>query len=239
MGDIDTHSEAEPSKPTWLVILTIFAMWGVVLGFMLVQARQAKWTFGLFFVGLFLAGNGVFHVSLLFWNRDVLRRRFQVGAGTKVWDFFWLSMFGPTFIAIVFVAVKDFDIHIADQGSTGIVWSIGLAIYALGWSLFTWCGVVNPHFEKMVRIQKDIGHHVIDRGPYSFIRHPGYVGFIAAIGLATPLLLPSFRIYTLSLIVVLLFLVRTALEDRTLQAELPGYREYAERVRYRLIPGVW
>ena len=239
MSNIDTHSEAEPLRPTWLVVLTIVAMWGVVVGFMLVQARKAEWTLGWFYLGLFFAGNGVFHVTLLIWNRDLLSRRLQYGSGTKVWDIVWMLFLGPTFFAIAFVAVNDLDIRVADQGSTGIVWLVGLAIYVIGWTLFTWCSVVNPFFEKMVRIQKDAGHHVIDRGPYAFIRHPGYVGFISAIGLSTPPLLPSFSICILSLIVVLLFLARTALEDRTLQAELPGYREYAGRVRYRLVPGVW
>ena len=99
-------------------------------------------------------------------------------------------------------------------------------------------GRAYPFFEKMVRIQSNVGHRVIDRGPYSTVRHPGYVGFIATF-LATPLLLPSSWIDLLSLIAAVLLVIRTAFEDRTLRAELPGYAEYATRVRFRLIPRVW
>ena len=79
---------------------------------------------------------------------------------------------------------------------------------------------------------------MIDTGPYAYMRHPGYVGFSGWI-LSTPLLLSSPWAFVPALIAVGLLVVRTALEDRTLQAELPGYAEYATRVRFRLIPGVW
>ena len=110
--------------------------------------------------------------------------------------------------------------------------------FGLAWVLITWTMVANPFFEKMVRIQTDHGHHVIDRGPYAHIRHPGYVGF-SAVFLSTPLLLASAETFFPILIAVAVLVIRTALEDRTLQGELPGYREYAARVRYRLIPGLW
>ena len=93
-------------------------------------------------------------------------------------------------------------------------------------------------FEKTVRIQTNHGHHVINSGPYACVRHPGYVGFIAVL-LATPLLLASISTILPTLFAMALFVIRTLLEDRMLQAELPGYREYASRVRYRLIPGIW
>ena len=119
-----------------------------------------------------------------------------------------------------------------------MAWLIGLALYVSGWTLFIWASLANPFFEKTVRIQTDQGHHVIDKGPYACIRHPGYVGLIATF-LATPLLLFSFWICVLSLMAALLLVIRTALEDRTLQEELPGYAEYATKVRFRLIPDVW
>jgi protein-S-isoprenylcysteine O-methyltransferase Ste14 len=80
---------------------------------------------------------------------------------------------------------------------------------------------------------------VIDTGPYAYIRHPGYVGFAVGWILPTPLLLASTGAFIPALIVVGLLVIRTAFEDRTLHAELPGYAEYATRVRFRLIPGVW
>jgi protein-S-isoprenylcysteine O-methyltransferase Ste14 len=113
-----------------------------------------------------------------------------------------------------------------------------LAIFVPGWALAIWSMVVNPFFEKTVRIQTDHGHRVIDTGPYAYVRHPGYVGFVGWI-LSTPLLLASAWAFVPALLAVVGLVIRTALEDRTLHAELPGYAEYAARVRFRLIPGVW
>jgi protein-S-isoprenylcysteine O-methyltransferase Ste14 len=98
--------------------------------------------------------------------------------------------------------------------------------------------VVNPFFEKTVRIQTDNGHRVIDKGPYAYVRHPGYVGFVGWI-FSTPLLLASAWAFAPALLAAVGIVIRAALEDRTLHAELPGYPEYAARVRFRLIPEVW
>jgi len=89
-----------------------------------------------------------------------------------------------------------------------------------------------------VRIQSDRGQHVVDSGPYALIRHPGYA-FGGLYMLGTPLALGSLWGLVPAALVLLILLVRTSWEDRTLQAELPGYREYARRVRYRLLPGFW
>ena len=102
----------------------------------------------------------------------------------------------------------------------------------------TWAESVNKHFEPTVRIQTERGHTVVDTGPYTIVRHPGYLA-ASLLVLGMPLALGSFWALIPAVISYLLLVVRTALEDRTLQDELPGYREYAERVRYRLIPGVW
>jgi protein-S-isoprenylcysteine O-methyltransferase Ste14 len=97
---------------------------------------------------------------------------------------------------------------------------------------------VNRHFEPTVRIQTDRGHTVIDTGPYALVRHPGYVA-ASLLVLGMPLSLGSYWASIPAILSYLLLVVRTALEDRTLQDELPGYKEYARRVRYRLLPGVW
>jgi protein-S-isoprenylcysteine O-methyltransferase Ste14 len=89
-----------------------------------------------------------------------------------------------------------------------------------------------------VRIQEERGHAVATGGPYRVVRHPGYVGAILA-QLATPFLLGSFWAFIPSVALAALYTLRTYLEDRTLIDELPGYREYARRTPYRLVPGVW
>jgi protein-S-isoprenylcysteine O-methyltransferase Ste14 len=98
--------------------------------------------------------------------------------------------------------------------------------------------VSNKFFSTAVRIQMDRDHTAASGGPYRYVRHPGYVGFIVT-SFATALALGSLRALIPAAFVMCLLTVRTALEDRTLQKELPGYKEYAQRVRYRLLPGVW
>jgi protein-S-isoprenylcysteine O-methyltransferase Ste14 len=108
----------------------------------------------------------------------------------------------------------------------------------LGDLIFLWAMAENKFFTKMVRIQKERGHYVVTGGPYRYVRHPGYVGwYIMMIGLAVAL--GSLWGFIPAGILLALMLVRTALEDRTLRKELAGYEDYAQRVRYRLIPGVW
>lgn len=113
-------------------------------------------------------------------------------------------------------------------------WAIGL----LGVLLTIWAMAANEFFSGLVRIQTDRGHVVASGGPYRCVRHPGYLGAIV-FDLSVPLFLGSLWALIPAGITVLVIVVRTALEDRTLQAELDGYRDYAQRVRYRLLPGIW
>ncbi len=98
--------------------------------------------------------------------------------------------------------------------------------------------LVNAFLVTTVRIQEERGHRVVTNGPYRFLRHPTYVGAILFTW-GGPLLLGSWWALIPGTIAVIAFVVRTYLEDRTLQAELPGYQEYTQQVRYRLLPGVW
>jgi protein-S-isoprenylcysteine O-methyltransferase Ste14 len=104
--------------------------------------------------------------------------------------------------------------------------------------LLTWSMAANAFFAQTVRIQEDRGHTVATGGPYRYVRHPGYVGGIL-FQVATPLILGSVWALIPAGLTVCLTIIRTALEDRTLLEELDGYKEYAGRVRYRLLPGVW
>jgi protein-S-isoprenylcysteine O-methyltransferase Ste14 len=97
---------------------------------------------------------------------------------------------------------------------------------------------MNRFFSMTVRIQTERGHTVVDTGPYGTVRHPGYVGMLLFYA-AVPFVLGSRWALVPAVFTVMLLIVRTALEDRTLRAELPGYTDYAARVHYRLLPGVW
>lgn len=114
--------------------------------------------------------------------------------------------------------------------------ALGLMVAAL--ALTDWAMLANKFFAAIVRIQDDRGHTVVDRGPYAAIRHPGYAGALLH-ALVTPLQLGSLWALLPAACIVPAIVVRTALEDRTLQLRLNGYADYARRVRYRLLPGVW
>ncbi len=113
-----------------------------------------------------------------------------------------------------------------------------LGVVVLGYGLGTWAMASNAFFSAYVRIQTERGHTVVSDGPYRWVRHPGYASGVVAT-LATPLVLGSVWALLPAALVVILLVVRTALEDRTLQAELPGYLEYGRHTRYRLVPGLW
>lgn len=111
-------------------------------------------------------------------------------------------------------------------------------IAALGSLLTIWAMASNRFFSGVVRIQAERGHTVVTTGPYRYVRHPGYVGALLFIP-ATPLILGSLWTLVPAGVLIGAAILRTALEDRFLQTELNGYREYASRVRYRLVPGLW
>ena len=115
---------------------------------------------------------------------------------------------------------------------------VALAIMVLGYIVSTWAMAVNRYYSAVVRIQKDRGQTVVSDGPYRLVRHPSYATGIVA-SLMIPILLGSLWALIPCGLGVLLTIIRTALEDRTLLEELDGYKEYAARVRYRLLPGVW
>lgn len=238
MTVVEKGTDAQPSRPTWVFIVTIIALWVIFGGGLFALANEMNWPLGWLYFGLFAAGNGVHKASLLIWNPGLLGRRHRIGSGTKAWDKVWLPSLLLILGALFYITLRDFSMPLTDLGPPELSQIIGLTIYVMGLGLFAWASLVNPFFEVSVRIQEEEGHRVVDSGPYAIVRHPGYVGYCAAF-LATPLMLPSFWVSLLSLIVALILGIRTTLEDRTLQAELQGYATYASRVRFRLIPGIW
>lgn len=115
---------------------------------------------------------------------------------------------------------------------------VALIVIIFGYVLGTWALMENRFFSGVVRIQTDRGHHVVTTGPYRFVRHPGYVGVLWTY-LAMPFFLDSTWSFIPAGLTLLALILRTALEDKTLQTELPGYKEYAQKTKYRLFPGIW
>jgi protein-S-isoprenylcysteine O-methyltransferase Ste14 len=115
---------------------------------------------------------------------------------------------------------------------------IGFIVVLVGYAFASWAMAENRFFSSVVRIQVDRGHVVCDSGPYRFVRHPGYAGNIPPLfGLVFAL--GSQWVLIPAAAATIITVIRTILEDQTLQDELPGYQDYARRVRYRLIPGIY
>lgn len=231
-----TENKLKSTSP--VLVLAIVATCNISAGLFFALARQPDWTLGSIYRGLFVAHCLICLACVLLWNPVLIERRLIGGPGTKTWDKVWIVVLIGILVSIYVVAMNDLNTRDENPRPTGIMWLIGVAMFVFGWTILTWSMVTNPFFEKMVRIQTEHGHRVIDNGPYATIRHPGYVGFSALL-LSTPLLLASAPTFLPALLAAVGFVIRTALEDRTLQAELSGYAEYATRVRFRLIPAVW
>jgi protein-S-isoprenylcysteine O-methyltransferase Ste14 len=168
---------------------------------------------------------------------DLAGERLAPPKGAKRWDFVIIGL-SRLFQGARYI-VAGLDVHYG--WTTGfpadLQWT-AFAVCALGYAVIPWAVANNKFFSQIVRIQTDRGHIVAAGGPYRMVRHPSYLGMIA-FELAAPLLLGSWWSLLVSIPNALLLLLRTALEDRTPQAELPGYSEYIARVRYRLLPGLW
>lgn len=155
--------------------------------------------------------------------------------GAKRWDI-WLTMIaGISFTSIMVVAGLDERWKWTEAISPGLHF-VGVILFIIGWIFFIWAMACNPFFSESVRIQND--HQVATKGPYRFVRHPGYSGNIIGL-LGQPLLFGSWWVFIPAILTIGAFVIRTALEDSTLQKELNGYTEYVKQVRYRLIPGIW
>jgi len=115
---------------------------------------------------------------------------------------------------------------------------VSLLIIVAGYSLSAYALIENRFFSGVVRLQQDRGHYVVSSGPYHWIRHPGYAGGLLTY-IAVPVFLDAAWAFLPAVFLVITLVIRTKLEDKTLQDRLAGYSDYAKQVRYRLLPGVW
>jgi protein-S-isoprenylcysteine O-methyltransferase Ste14 len=169
---------------------------------------------------------------------DVAQERAKAGQGAKGWDKALLALgLQLTVVTLVVAGLDSGRFHWAPR----IPWMcslLGAALSIAGMTLFLLAMKENRFFSAVVRIQTDRGHTVCSTGPYRLVRHPGYAGMIIGT-LGLPLMLTSFWSGLPALLSAVLLVVRTRLEDATLQEELTGYREYQATTRFRLVPGLW
>lgn len=169
---------------------------------------------------------------------ELIQERLKPGKGMKGWDKIFYIAAVPVFFAILIISAVDGGRFHWEPRIPIFIVIVGIVVYAIGQVIILWAMMVNKFFSSVVRIQKDRNQTVCKDGPYHFVRHPGYLGGILYTT-ATPFVLGSFWGLIPAVIAVLLLVIRTYLEDETLQRELEGYKEYTNEVRYRLLPGIW
>lgn len=199
-----------------------------------VAAWTVKWIWAWIFV---LMGILILIINAIVLPAEVIEERGRKKKNVKKWDKLLTTLNIVPLLGIYVISGLDYRYQITGDFSV-LCHSLGLAFVFLGSMLFTWSMVSNKFFSTMVRIQSERGHQVATRGPYKFVRHPGYVGFII-MSVATPIALGSLYALPMAFLVCALFVVRTHLEDQTLAKELPGFIEYSQQVKYRLIPFIW
>jgi len=165
------------------------------------------------------------------------RARFMEAKDTKPWDKVLAPLLGLGSILILVVAGLDKYYGWSPAFSTNAN-IIGLASIILGYAFSSWALIENRFFSGTVRIQYERGHHVVTTGPYRIVRHPGYAGGMLGY-IFIPIALDSLWAFIPAVLLGIVMIIRTALEDKTLQAELPGYKEFSQKTHYRLFPGIW
>jgi protein-S-isoprenylcysteine O-methyltransferase Ste14 len=201
------------------------------------SAGRLDWMAAWIFLAINAAVIVVNSAILLAKNPAFVAARGQVREDAKDWDKQITALAGVFMVAGLIV--PGLDLRLDWSGAFALPWQlIGFLVVVVGYALFSWAMISNEFFETKVRIQADRGQTVATSGPYRYVRHPGYIGMILQL-LGTPLALASWWGLIPAACAAVAFVVRTALEDSTLQQELAGYADYARRVPYRLLPGVW
>jgi protein-S-isoprenylcysteine O-methyltransferase Ste14 len=168
---------------------------------------------------------------------ELIEERLNPKQGMKSWDKLYFGLSTPMYLICMLVGGLDARFGWTRAMPPLVYWS-SVALYLLGQGIFLWARYTNRFFSSVVRIQTDRGQTVCNQGPYRIVRHPGYVGGII-MAPAMGLVLGSWWAVIPQLFASLLLIWRTAREDKVLQAELPGYTEFAQETKYRLLPGIW
>ena len=215
-------------------ILFMFIFLGLVL---FLGSGTIHWPAAWVFLGISLVSVAINATFMLRTNPETVAERGRA-KGWQDWDKL-ISGLWAGFQYLLLPLVAALDQRFDWSGEIGIRWQgIGAMVYALSLALSGWAMISNAYFSTAARIQADRGQQVCRDGPYRFVRHPGYIGFIVQ-SPSIAILLGSVWALIPAIVASGLMILRTRLEDRMLQAELEGYREYTQKVRYRLVPGIW
>jgi protein-S-isoprenylcysteine O-methyltransferase Ste14 len=243
-GPVDAKSEVPPTLNQPGLVTGILRRFGAILFSFVLQAvilflasGRLSWAWAWVYLGISLVSVSVNATILLRTSPETIAERGRPGQ-TQDWDKIVGGLWGLVlFIVLLLVAGLDVRFGWTQQINAG--WHVtGAVVLAVGLGLSGWAMIANAYFSTAIRIQSDRGQTVCRCGPYRFVRHPGYLGFILQ-SPGTPLLLGSLWALIPGVVAAALMIFRTSLEDRMLQAELPGYQDFVQEVRYRLVPSVW
>ncbi len=214
--------------------IQVLLLYLVIFTILFLSAWTIRWQWAWVFVA---ANVVILAINFVVLPREVIEERGRKKENAKKWDRVLTAISIIPYFGLYVIAGLDYRFCWSMEVDVSIR-LLALLFYILGAMLSAWAMVSNRFFSTVVRLQTDRGHTVATGGPYRFVRHPGYVGFIIS-NLMIPLLLGSLWGFLASAISVAFLVIRTALEDRTLRSELDGYAGYAQKVRYRLLPHVW
>ena len=216
---------------SFLILLAIYAV------ALFLSAGRIDWIGGWIFLATSWVCCQIFVILTIgIKNTELVKERSRVHKNTKSWDKFIVIGFMILFLIICIIGGLDNRFGWTDLMSLN--WKIaGIFLALLGWALTWWAICTNNYFASNVRIQKDRGQKVVTTGPYKYVRHPSYSSVFALIG--TISILNSWRIFIPIILIWAVFIIRTELEDKTLQKELPGYKKYTQKTCYKLIPYVY
>jgi protein-S-isoprenylcysteine O-methyltransferase Ste14 len=233
MSDFTAARNAAAMRKSLVSLVITLVIMGLLL---FVPAGTPDWPLGWWFGAAFIVCTLVAIAIIWRANPEIFSARSRVQAGTKAWDYIFIVLVMAGFALVLPVA--GFDHRFGWSAMPGWVIGLGYVLFVLSYAGEIWPQAVNRHFEPGVRIQSDRGQTVIDTGPYAIVRHPGYISG-ALLVLSMPLMLGSWWALLPALMATIALAARTPLEERTLRAELPGYADYTQRVKYRWVPGVW
>ena len=207
-----------------------------LLSMFFAAAGSLKWPNAWVFLSLYFFYVAMIFIYLKKHNPDLLKERLNRKKTPKPWDRIVMFVYLIFLCSVIIISGLDFRFQWSKVPLWGIIAGfIGLIPAA---AIISLAMRENTYLSDVVRIQQDRGHQVCSTGPYKLVRHPMYVGVINMV-LMMPLVLGSLYAFIPAGLTATAFVVRTALEDKTLKAELSGYLEYAQKTRFRLLPGIW
>jgi protein-S-isoprenylcysteine O-methyltransferase Ste14 len=209
----------------------------IMAGILFISSGRADWWMAWVYLAIFAVGVTVNAALLMRISPELIAERARLWTNPKAWDKVLGTLWGILSLVSLLIAGLNVRFGWPPQIPLGLQ-LVAVVFVVLGSAVASWAMISNAFFAGTVRIQEERGHTTVSEGPYRFVRHPGYAGWTLS-GIALALMLGSLWALIPAVLAGIALILRTALEDRTLREELDGYSDYAQRVRYRLVPGIW